>query len=129
MRVEREYMHLEGIEEIRIFNASQSDFYKPTPKEFDIDDLPLQELINNIQVEIHCLIPYENAEDFIVQRVGMFTLDKYNCTQDDVKGRLLSKISPSFHEILHDDFVEVYKNHNVKEIRFVYYHKNKLSRN
>ena len=34
MRVEKEYRQLEGIEEIRIFNASQKDFYKPVLKKF-----------------------------------------------------------------------------------------------
>ncbi len=128
MRVEKEYMHLEGIEEIRIFNASHKDFYKPAPKEFDTEDLPFQELINNIAVEIHCLIPYNDGEDFIIQSIGNFTLNKYNCTADDVKGRLLSKLSPLFYDTLYDEFVDVYKNHNIKKIRFVYYHENKLSK-
>ena len=57
MRIEKEHRHLEGIDEIRIFNASQKDFYKPAPKEFDIKDLAFQELINNIPIEIHCLPP------------------------------------------------------------------------
>ena len=128
MRVEKEYMHLEGIEEIRIFNASYKDFYKPGPKEFDIKDIPLQGLIDSIPVEIHCLVPYENGEDFIIQHIGNFTLEKYNCAHDDVKGRLLSKISPLFYEVLYDELLDVYKNHCVKEIRFVYYYKNKLSK-
>ena len=128
MRVEREYRHLEGIDEIRIFNASQKDFYKPTPKEFDLEDIPLQRLLKNIPVEIHTLIPYNECDDFIVQKVGKFTLDRYNCTMDDVKGRLLSKISPLFYKILYDDLVDVYKNNTVKKIRCVYYHKNKLSK-
>ena len=128
MRIEREYRHLEGIDEVRIFNASQKDFYKPTPREFDLDDVPFQKLLNNIPVEIHSLVPYEEGKDFIVQKVGKFTLDKYHCTQEDVKGRLLSKISPLFYEILHDDLVDVYNDHKVKKLRFVYYHKNKLSK-
>lgn len=128
MRVEKEYRHLEGIDEIRIFNANQKDFYKPAPKEFDVEDIPLQKLINNIPVEIHSLIPYEDGKDFIVQTVGKFTLNRYNCTPEDVKGRLLSKISPLFFEILHDDLIDVYKNNTVKKIRFVYYNKNKLSK-
>ena len=128
MRVEKEYMDLEGIDEIRIFNASQKDFYKPTPKEFDIEDLAFQHLINNIPVEIHCLVPYEGGKDFIIQSIGNFTLDKYNCTLDDVKGRLLSKLSPLFFETLYDEFIDVYKNHVTKDIRFVYYNKNKLSK-
>lgn len=128
MRVEKEYRHLEGIDEIRIFNANQKDFYKPAPQEFDIEDIPLQELINNIPVEIHSLVPYKGGEDFIIQKVGNFTLKKYNCTLDDVKGRLLSKLSPLFYEILHEDLLDVYQNHNVKKIRFVYYNRNKLSK-
>ena len=128
MRVEREYRHLEGIDEIRFFNASQKDFYKPTPREFETEDLPLQELINNIPVEIHSLVPYEKGKDFIIQNIGKFTLDKYHCTPDDVKGRLLSKLSPLFYEVLHGDFIDVYKNHNIKKIRFVYYNGNKLSK-
>ena len=128
MRVEKEYMDLEGIEEIRIFNASHKDFYKPVPKEFDIKDIPLQGLIDSIPVEIHCFVPYENGADFIIQHIGNFTLEKYNCTNDDVKGRLLSKLSPLFYEVLYDEFLDVYKNHGVKEIRFVYYYKNKLSK-
>ena len=70
MKIEKEYMNLEGIVEIRIFNANQKDFYKPTPKEFDIEDLEFRELMNNIPVEIHCLIPYEEGNDFIIQRIG-----------------------------------------------------------
>lgn len=128
MRVEKEHMNLEGIVEIRIFNANQKDFYKPTPKEFDIEDLEFQELINNIPIEIHCLIPYEDGDDFIIQSIGNFTLDKYNCTAADAKGRLLSKLSPLFYEVLYDELVDVHKNQITKDIRFVYYYKNKLSK-
>lgn len=128
MRVEKEYRHLEDVDEIRIFNASKKDFYRPTPKEFDIEDIPLQELINNIPVEIHSLIPYDEGRDFIVQNISKFTLNRYHCTPDDVKGRLLSKLSPLFYEILHDDLIDVYKNNNEKKIRFAYYNKNKLSK-
>ena len=128
MRVEKEFRYLEGITEVRFFNAGHKDFYKPTPKEFDIDDMPLHGLIDNLPVEIHCLVPYENGKDFIIQSIGNFTLERYNCTLDDAKGRLLSKLAPLFYEVLHDELLEVYKNHDIKEIRFVYYHKNKLSK-
>lgn len=128
MRVEKEYRHLEGIYEIRIYNASQKDFFRPAPKEFDVEDIPLLELINNISAEIHCLIPYEDGKDFIIQNIGKFVLSKYHGTLKDVKGRLLSKLSPPFYEILYDELFEVYKKHNVKKIRFVYYNKNKLSK-
>ncbi|WP_405295299.1 histidine kinase dimerization/phosphoacceptor domain -containing protein [Methanobrevibacter sp.] len=128
MKVEREFRQFEGIDEVRIYDASHEDFYNPTHKEFDVEDIPLPELINTIQVEIHSFIPYEDGKDFIIQRIGNFTLNKYHCTQDDAKGRLLSKLSPLFYDILHDDFVEVYQNHNIKELRFVYYNKNNVSK-
>ena len=58
MRIEKEYRIFEDIEEVRIFNATKKDFYKPTPKEFDVEDMPFQELINNVSTEIHSFIPY-----------------------------------------------------------------------
>lgn len=107
---------------------AKETFINLRPYEFDVEDIPLQELINNIPVEIHSLIPYEDGKDFIVQNVGKFTLEKYNCTLDDGKGRLLSKLSPLFFEILYDDLIDVYKNNTVKKIRFAYYNKNKLTK-
>ena len=109
MRVEKEYRLLEDIDEIRIYNASKKDFYKPTPQEFEIEDIPIQEFINNLPIEIHTLIPYNEGEDFIIQSSGNFTLDRYDRTQEDAKGRLLSKLSPLFFDILHDYLLGVYE--------------------
>lgn len=128
MRIEKEHMDLENIDEIRIYNAPKKDFYIPTPQEFDIDEIPMRDLIDNIPVEIHTFIPYENGKDFIIESLGSFTLNKYNCTQEDAKGRLLSKLSPLFFDILHDYLLDVYENHTIKKIRFVYYKKNKLTK-
>ena len=128
MRIEKEHMDLENLDEIRIYNAPKKDFYIPTPPEFDIDEIPMRQLIDNIPVEIHTFIPYENGKDFIIESLGSFTLKKYNCTQEDAKGRLLSKLSPLFFDILHDYLLDVYENHTVKMIRFVYYKKNKLTK-
>ena len=128
MRVEKQYMQLEGISEIRIYDATQKDFFKSTPKEFDVEDLPFMGLIDSMPVEVHSLVPYENGKDFIVQSIGNFILDNFNFTPEDVNGRLFSKVSPLFFKTLYDELFEVYKNHRTKEIRFVYYHKNKLSK-
>lgn len=127
MRIEKEFRHFENIEEIRIYNATKKDFYNPTPKEFDVEDIPVKELIENIPVEIHTLVPYEDGKDFIIQSIGSFTLNRYHCTQDDAQGRLLSKLSPLFFNILQDDLADIYKNHTTKNMRFVYYDKNKLT--
>ena len=128
MRIEKEHMDLENLDEIRIYNAPKKDFYIPTPPEFDIDEIPMRQLIDNIPVEIHTFIPYENGKDFIIESLGSFTLKKYNCTQKDAKGRLLSKLSPLFFDVLHDYLLDVYENHTIKRIRFVYYKKNKLTK-
>ncbi|WP_407421816.1 histidine kinase dimerization/phosphoacceptor domain -containing protein [Methanobrevibacter sp.] len=128
MRVEKQYMQLEGISEIRIYDAGKNDFFKPTPKEFDIKDLPFKGLIDSIPVEIHCLIPYEHGKDFIIQSMGKFILDIFNFNPDDVNGRLFSKLSPLFFKVLYDELLDVYKNHETKEVRFVYYHENKVSK-
>ena len=128
MRIEKEHMGLENIDEIRIYNAPKKDFYRITPQEFDIEDISIQELINNIPVEIHTFIPHNGGKDFIIESLGSFTLNKYNCTQEDARGRLLSKLSPLFFEILHDYMRDVYKNHTVKRIRFIYYNRNKLTK-
>ena len=128
MKVEKEYRLLENIDEIRIYNARKKDFYKPTPQEFDIEDIPIQEFINNLPIEIHTFIPYNDGEDFIIQSLGSFTLNRYNSTQEDAKGRLLSKLSPLFYDILHDDLLGVYTRRKPKNIRFVYYDGKKLTK-
>ena len=62
MRIEKEHMDLENIDEIRIYNAPKKDFYIPTPQEFDIDEILMSNLIDNIPVDIHTFIPYENGK-------------------------------------------------------------------
>ena len=99
MRIEREYRRFEGIDEIRIYDLDKKAFYKPTSEKFDTEEIPIQKLIDNVPIDIHTFIPYENGKDFIVQGIGKFTLDQFNCTQDDVKGRLMSKVLPEFFNI------------------------------
>ena len=121
MKIEKDYLNLEDVYEIRIFNATVKDFYNSTPQEFDIEDDPIQEFLNNISDEVHIFIPYENGKDFIIQKSSGNLLETYNLSQEDVKGRLLSKISPLFFDSLHDNLFESYTNHTTKKIRFVYY--------
>ena len=126
MRIEKEYLNLEDVYEIRIFDATGSEFYNPTPQEFEIEDNPIQEFIDNISEDIHTFIPYENGKDFIVQSISSFILERYDGSQEDAKGRLLSKISPVFFDILHEYLLDVYTNHNTKNIRLVYYAEDKF---
>lgn len=127
MKIEREYRRFEGIDEVRIFDLDKNEFYKPTSEKFDTEEIPIQKLIDNVPIDIHTFIPYENGKDFIVQGIGSFTLDQFGCTPEDVKGRLMSKVLPEFFNILYDDLVNVYKTHEAKDMRFVYYRNNKVT--
>ena len=121
MKIEKEYLNLEDVYEIRIFNATEGDFYNSTPQEFDIEEDPIQEFVNNISDDVHIFIPHENGKDFIIQNLSSNLLETYNISQEEVKGRLLSKISPLLFDILHDYLFEVYTSRTTKKIRFVYY--------
>ena len=121
MKIEKEYLNLEDVYEIRIFNATEGDFYNSTPQEFDIEEDPIQEFVNNISDDVHIFIPHENGKDFIIQNLSSNLLETYNISQEEIKGRLLSKISPLLFDILHDYLFEVYTSCTTKKIRFVYY--------
>lgn len=125
MRIEREYRRFEDIDEIRIYDGK--DYYRHAPKKFDVEELPIQELIKNIPIDIHILIPYEGGKDFIIEDLGSFTLDTFNFTHEDVNGRLLSEVSPLYFNTLYDDFIDVYTNRNTKKIRFIYYGEDKIN--
>ena len=121
MKIEKEYLNLEDVYEIRIFDAAEMDFYNSTPQEFDIEDDPIQEFINNISDNVHIFIPHENGKDFIIQYLSNNILETYNISQEDAKGRLLSKISPLCFDMFYDYLFEIYTNHSTKEMRIVYY--------
>jgi len=121
MNIEKEYLNLEDVYEIRIFNATATDFFNSAPQEFDVDDNPIQEFINNISEDVHIFIPHENGKDFIIQSLSSNILETCNISQEDAKGRLLSKSSPLIFDILHDHLFEVYTNHTTRKMRFVYY--------
>ena len=127
MRVEKEHMLLEDIDEIRIYDATPEDLYKPTPREFDVEDIKINELFNNIPFDINTFIPHDGGKDFIIQGLGRFTLKIYDCAPEDVEGRLLSKLSPPVFDILYDYLSEVNANHSTKEIRFAYYNDSRLT--
>ena len=128
MIIERHFRKLEDIEEVSIYDFQEADFYNPTPQEFEVDKVPVEELMNNIDTDIHVLLPFNDGEDFIIQSLGSYTLERGNFKPSDVEGRLLSKISPMFYEILKNFLAEVYKFHITKKMRFFYYGDNKIVR-
>ena len=128
MRVEKHFRKQEDVEEISIYNIDRGSFYVPSPKEFEIENIPVKELMNHIDTDIHILIPYNGGEDFIVECLGRYTIKRGNLSIADVEGRLLSKISPMFYGILKDDLLKVYTDHTVKKLRFFYYNDNRIIR-
>lgn len=128
MRVEREFRKLEGIEELRIFDADEKEVYHSIPMEFDVEDIPVQEVMENIPADIHILIPHDEGKDFIIQNLGINTLKRANFNQKDVKGRLLSKFSPLIFETIYGYLFDVYRTGETKKIRLVYYINNKISK-
>lgn len=128
MKFVREFRKLEGIEEISVYDVEDGDFYVPVPQEFDVGVIPVQELMDNIDTDIHTLLPYNDGEDFILQGLGSFTLKRGNFIQEDVWGRLLSKISPMYYEILKDYLYDVYKTGVTKKLRFYYFNDERVAR-
>ncbi len=128
MKVDKEYRRLENVVEVRIHDINEKELYKPTPLEFHVDDVPFPQLISNFQRDVDILIPHNGGKDFIIKSLGNFILNRGNLQLDDVKGRLLSKISPIFYEIFQECFHDVYITQETKEIRVFYYSMGKLSR-
>lgn len=128
MKVYKDYRRLENIDELRIFDLDEKELYHPTPLEFIVDDVPFPQLINNIPMDVNILIPHNDGNDFIIKSAGEFILNHANLQLDDVRGRLLSKISPVFYEIFHEYLHEVYETKQTKVIHVFYYGKEKVSK-
>jgi two-component sensor histidine kinase len=128
MKIYKDYRRLEDIDELRIYDIDQKELYNPTPLEFSVDDVPFPQLISNIPMDVNILIPHNDGNDFIIKSLGSFILNYFNLQLDDVRGRLLSKISPVFYEMFHEYFREVYKTQKTKVVHVFYYGKHNLSR-
>lgn len=128
MKIYRDYRRLENIDELRIYEINEKELYNPTPLEFDVEDISFPQLISNIPMDVNIFMPHNDGNDFIIESAGDFILNRGNLQLDDVRGRLLSKISPLFFEIFHVYLHDVYKNKQTKEIHVFYYGVEKLSR-
>ncbi|MDO5859127.1 sensor histidine kinase [Methanobrevibacter sp.] len=128
MKVYKDYRKLENINELRIYDLNEKKLYQPTPMEFHVDDVPFPQLISNVPMDVNIFIPHNDGNDFIIKSLGDFILNRGNLKQEDVKGRLLSKISPIFYGIFHEYFTEVYRTQKTKEMRVFYYGVKKLSK-
>ena len=128
MKITKEYRRLEDIEEVSIHDIHEREMYVPVEQEFDTELAPFNKLLEAMPIDIDVFIPFDNGEDFIIQELGISALRRGNITQEMVTGRLLSKTSPGFFEILYKPLKEVYETHENKKMRLFYYKKGKLSR-
>ncbi|WP_407375405.1 histidine kinase dimerization/phosphoacceptor domain -containing protein [Methanobrevibacter sp.] len=128
MRIEKLYRKLEDTLEVRMYDIKEEDLYQSAPKEFDLPNFPFEKTLDSITNDIDIFIPHNDGEDFIVHRLGLNALVRGHIHQDDVVGRLLSKVSPGFFEVLAEPLREVYKTQNKVKLRFFYHYHEKLSR-
>ena len=128
MRIEKTYRQLESIEEVHIYDITESDLFRQVPQEFDIPPMPFEKTLNAISNDLDMFLPYEGGEDFIISRLGLGALTRGDITQNDVAGRLLSKTSPGYYKILEEPLREVYQTHETKKMMFYYHYNEKLAR-
>ena len=104
MRIEKTYRKLEDTEEISIYDISESELYQQVPQEFEMFYTPFENTLNQLDNDLDIFVPYNNGEDFIIHRLGLSALARGDIKQSDVAGRLLSKTSPGFYDILKEPF-------------------------
>lgn len=128
MKIEKTYRQLEDIEEVHIYDITESELFKQVPQEFEAPFMPFETTLNAISNDIDVFLPHNDGEDFIVQRLGLGALVRGNIKQKDVAGRLLSKTSPGFFKILADPLRHVYETKETKRMIFYYHFHEKLAR-
>ena len=128
MRIEKTYRKLEDTEEVRIYDIKESELFQQVPQEFEMPYTPFEETLNHLSNDLDIFVPYNNGKDFIVHRLGLSALVRGNIKQSDVAGRLLSKTSPGFYNVLKEPLKEVYETHKTKKMRFYYHFHEKLAR-
>ena len=126
MHIERQYRELEKIEEVRAYNISNIDLFEQAPQYQKPIKIPFCNIIKYVQSDVNMLIPIEDGEDFIINRLGWNILQRGNAKLEDVEGRKLSECSPFFHEIFNEPFKEVFKTKKTKSMRIYYYISNKI---
>ena len=126
MHIERQYRELEKIEEVRAYNISNIDLFEQAPQYQKPIKIPFCNIIKYVQSDVNMLIPIEDGEDFIINRLGWNILQRGNAKLEDVEGRKLSECSPFFYEIFNEPFKEVFKTKKTKSMRIYYHISNKI---
>jgi two-component sensor histidine kinase len=128
MRLEKTYRQMEDMEEVHIYDITESELYQSVPQEFETFYTPFEKTLNELSNDLDIFVPYNDGEDFIIHRLGLGALSRGEITQKDVAGRLLSKSSPGFYKVLIDSLREVYNTHKTKKMMFYYHFHEKLAR-
>ena len=128
MRIEKTYRRLDEVEDVNIYDITESELFQYVPQEFELPQIPYEKTLNSLSNDLDVFVPYNDGEDFIVHRLGLSALLRGNIKLEDVTGRLLSKTSPGFYNVLKEPLKEVYETHETKNMRFFYHFKDKLAR-
>ena len=128
MRIEKTYRKLENVEEVNIYDIKESELFQYVPQEYEMPYTPFEKTLNNLSNDLDIFVPINDGEDFIVHRLGLSALIRGHIKQSDVAGRLLSKTSPGFYNVLKEPLKEVYITKETKKMRFYYHFHEKLAR-
>lgn len=128
MRIEKTYRQLEDTEEVHIYDIMEEELYRQVPQEYDMFYTPFEKTLNYLSNDLDIFVPIDDGNDFIIHRLGLSALTRGKIKQSDVAGRLLSKTSPGFYQVLKEPLKEVYETHETKNMRFYYHFNEKLAR-
>ena len=128
MNIEKRYIKLEDTTEIRIENITERELFNYVEPDYEIPEIPFIKILRNLPCDVNVFIPHDEGKDFVIYMLGISALERGNIKNKDIEGRLLSKCSPTYSEILQDTLYEVYKTHETKKLRILYYHEGKLAR-
>ena len=128
MRIEKTYRQLEDLEEVHIYDITESELFQKTPQEFEMFYTPFDKTLDELSNDLDIFVPYDDGNDYIIHRLGLGALMRGQISQQDVAGRLLSKTSPGFYKVLKEPLKEVYETHETKKMMFYYHFHEKLAR-
>jgi two-component sensor histidine kinase len=128
LRIEKTYRQLEDTEEVHMYDITEEELFQYVPQEYDMFYTPFEKTLNYLSNDLDIFVPIDDGNDFIVHRLGLSALGRGKIQQSDVAGRLLSKTSPGFYQVLKEPLKEVYETHETKNMRFYYHFNEKLAR-
>ena len=84
MHIERQYRELEKIEEVRVYNINNVELFEQAPQYQKPMKIPFCNIIKYVQSDVNMIIPIEDGEDFVINRLGWNILQRGNIKLEDV---------------------------------------------